>query len=158
MSNEVPEASAPNSILHIMEDPTGWFVHIEPTSTPWSQSSDPVALRVIAPLDGTMVLSPSRSAGFTLAYTPEGNWIPCRVRQIVPTLYVSTPTGFQVASPGYRLPGETDLRELQQRIEAAMREGAMLTIDVKTETGRGIVVLNGAQLPFAVLARAEPDR
>lgn len=160
MNEQVPERSTmPRSILRIAGDPTPWALDIEPVSQPWSQGSDPVALKVIRPLDGTLVLSPRRSAVFTLAHPgPEGTWIPCRVRQVRPTLYFPSPTGFRVDSPGYALSRETDLSVLQQRIEAAMREGTILTIDVTTETGGGIAVLNGAELSFAVLSPGEPDR
>jgi hypothetical protein len=61
-----------------------------------------------------------------------------------------------LASPGYTLAAQYDhhLPALQQDIMAAMAgDGSILAVNVNV-VGGGVVILNGAQLPFAVLSPA----
>ena len=61
-------------------------------------------------------------------------------------------------SPGYMLtPPDTDLETLKQDILAAMRDGTFLTVNISFAGTTGVVMLNGAELPFVVLAAAEPE-
>jgi hypothetical protein len=73
-------------------------------------------------------------------------------------LYIPTVKGLtaDLASPGYTLAAQYDhqLAALQQDIVAAMDgDGSILAVNVNV-VGGGVVILNGAQLPFAVLSPA----
>jgi hypothetical protein len=52
---------------------------------------------------------------------------------------------------------DTDLETLKQDIMAAMREGTFHTVNVSFGGTTGVAMLNGAELPFVVLAAAEPE-
>ena len=146
-----PTSNSPATVLYVGGDPTGWRL-VDPVSAPapWQDSSDPVALAVNWPLFGTLVLAP-RHAGSVgvLEVSPAQSWIPCQI--VLPHLYVPTPGGVSLSAPGYALAVGTDLTALQQSIEAAMRDGIALDVTVSGPSGSGVIVLNGAVLPFAVL-------
>jgi hypothetical protein len=75
---------------------------------------------------------------------PNGVWNP------EPVLYVPSPIGPDVHSnpPNfYTLPSAVDLAALEAEIIAAMTGGTFLPVKV---TG-GVVVINGAAVPFALL-------
>jgi hypothetical protein len=147
----------PASNLQIEGDPTLWGLHETGTPTPrWVTAGDPVALAVITPLEGTLLLAPRRAASFLLYPLPllPGGWVPC-IKLQSPYLYLPSTTGVAADSPGYRLAPGANLEQLQRDILAAMSTGDLLPVTVSIGTGHGTVVLNGAQLPFVVLARAE---
>jgi hypothetical protein len=143
----------PTSILQIQGDPTLWGLADTVAEDPhWRE---PVAIKVVAPVRGTLVLSPARAGSFSLVGPDDRDgWMPA-VEPVFAHLYIPTVQGLTTASPGwYYLASGTDLEDLRHKIMAAMREGSFLTVPVEA-VGGGIVVLNGAQLPFAVLGRGE---
>jgi hypothetical protein len=147
----------PKSVLRIQGDPTLWALPgTEPATPPWSDSSDPVVLQVIGPLVGTLILSPRRAGSLALVPPPLGpGWVPT-FTMVSPFLYIPSADG--VASPGYVLdPPDTDLGTLQQDIVAAMRDSTVLTVSVSSIARSGVVILNGAELPFAVIGQAESN-
>jgi hypothetical protein len=146
----------PQSLLHIQGDPTAWGLRDTPPQNP-NWGSAPVALQIIGPLVGTLVLSPARIGSFALLPPPIGDgWVPTQ-KLVSPFLYIPSATGLPSTSPGYMLAPGTDLAVLQQHIESAMSAGTSLVIDVVSAGRPGVVVLNGAGLPFAVLGEAEGD-
>jgi hypothetical protein len=140
--------------LRIDADPTSWelFKPLEQLPT----FNRPAVLEVYHPLRGELVLSP-RSVGsavfleFSLTIVgtrPNGMPIP------EPFLYLPSPIGPDVHSipPNfYPIPG-VDLAALKAEIIAAMTGGTFLTMNV---TG-GVVVINGAEVPFVVIGPAHP--
>jgi hypothetical protein len=67
-------------------------------------------------------------------------------------LYISTATVLEDASSGYILAPQYDnLDALQESIMDAMRTPGALALNLGT-VGGGVVILSGAQLPFAVIA------
>jgi hypothetical protein len=150
----VPNYPVPMSILHIEGDPTAWgLADVGPQNPNWG--SDPVALAIIGPLTGTLLLAPAHVSGFALVPPPLGDgWIP-GIKAVSPYLYLPDPKGVSSDSPGYWLaPPDTNLDTLQQDIMNAMLDGSSLAVNI-TAVSSGVVVLNGAQLPFVVLGDAE---
>jgi hypothetical protein len=139
--------------LRIDADPTSWELTKGVEHVP--TFSAPVVLPVYHPLAGELVLSP-RSVGsavfleFSLdvfGTRPNGMPVPGEF------LYVPSPTGPNVHSipPNlYTLASAVDRAALQADIIAAMTNGTFLTVNV---TG-GVVVINGAAVPFVVLGPA----
>jgi hypothetical protein len=146
-----PSVPSTNRVLWIEGDPTNWLLaQAQPVPPPWAGSSDPVALAVTHPLEGTLVLSPRRAGSAALVQPPPTNWIPCQLA--IAHIYLPTPAGVSYPSPGYPLAPGTDLQALEQSLMAAMRQGTVLTVDATGYGGSsGALVLNGAVLPFAVL-------
>jgi hypothetical protein len=147
----------PSSILQIEGDPTSWGLRdLEPVDPHWGQ--EPVALAVLGPLFGTLLLSPSRIGSFALTPPlPGDGWIPAFT---LPSshLYIPTPMGVTAKSLGYMLAAsDNDLAALQQRIMNTMSEGTSLTVNVTSAGVSGVVVLNGAELPFAALGPANEN-
>ena len=66
-------------------------------------------------------------------------------------LYVPTPGGPTSEFPGYSLPEGTNLGELSQEIQNAMRTGGTTTTPISTSKGGGKLRINGNALPFVVL-------
>ena len=121
-------------------------------------SGDPVVLAVSEPLAGRLLLSP-RSAGslvfFQPAMDPHHGVVPNGVRLPGQCLYVPSTTGPDPHSnPAryYLLPSGTDLAALEREIKAAMSRGTTVSVDFAGPDEPGVVVLNGAALPFAVLS------
>jgi hypothetical protein len=143
----------PASILQIQGDPTKWGLRDDgPEDHDWTI---PVPLQIIAPVTGTLVLSPTRVGSLSLVPPlPGDGWMPA-FTLIAPHLYIPTPTGMTAGSPGYLLaPPDNNLATLQQNIINAMSgDGSSLTVHINVYGG-GVVVLDGAQLPFAVLGQA----
>jgi hypothetical protein len=117
----------------------------------------PITIQVTAPMQGTLILNP-RAAGtvvLTLPISPRG-WNPSGGGiGTAPLLYVPSVTGPTRSNPGYLLSQSYEMAVLQRDIEAAMSSGTLLSL--QQEAGapdKGVVVLNGAILPFAVLTRA----
>jgi len=151
MSDAAPKPyPIPASILHIQGDPTAWGLKSLPPSNPeWG--TDPIALDLIGPLTGTMLLSPTKVGSLALLPPPPGDgWVPAS-RAVRPYIYLPSAKGEPSASPGYWLAGsDTDLADLQQRILEAMRTGQTITVSIDA-IGPGVVVLNGSELPFVVI-------
>jgi hypothetical protein len=149
MSNPIPR-----SILHIEGDPTSWGLSVVGPADPgWGDA--PVEVAIIAPVAGTLVLSPARVGSFTLVQPPVGDgWMPA-LALVAPHLYVPTATGLTAAAPGYALaPPDDEIPALITKlIDAMSGSGKRTTVQISA-MGGGVVVLNGAQLPFAVVAPA----
>lgn len=143
----------PASVLQIQGDPTLWG--LRDTSAEDPHWREPVAIEIVAPVKGTLVLSPKRVGSFSLVRPDDHDgWMPA-VEPVFPHLYVPSANGLTTASPGYYLPADVNLKELEDKIMTAMRgEASFLTVPIDVVAG-GIVVLNGAQLPFAVLGQGE---
>lgn len=141
--------------LQIGTDPSVWT--FEPASYDQVATAlehpAPIAIEVTAPMQGTLILNP-RAAGtvvLSLPISPRG-WNPSGGGiGTAPLLYVPSVSGPTRSNPGYLLAAKYEITVLQRDIEAAMSGRTLLSLDL--EAG-GVVVLNGAILPFAVLCRA----
>jgi hypothetical protein len=143
--------------LQIGTDPTGWVLeNAEPdtVAAQLSQATGPVVLSVVGPLQGDLVVSPSAAATISVQGPPLGHGAhPSHIAlSSWPVVYLSSPTGPTQDLPGYPLAPSTDLAALEQDIIAAMSGGTFLSIQL-ADIRRGVVLLNGAALDFAVLAR-----
>ena len=147
----------PASILQIEGDPTSWgLATVGPEDPGWH--SDPVAIAIGAPVDGTLILAPARVGGFALtAAAAHNGWMPASLPSGSLYLYIPTTEGITpetAVGSGYILaPPHDNLHALRQSILTAM-SGAGSTLALKVDViGGGVVILNGAQLPFAVVAQ-----
>ena len=148
-----------DSILRIEGDPASWVLQdADHTAVVQELSkSDPVALQVVAPLRGRMVLSPRLAGSVALFHPPGGiGWVTSDITVPTALLYVPSATGPTRQSPGYALASGADLGALEQRIVAAMRDGSVLTVEVSDHLGSGVLTLNGAALLLVVLCPAAP--
>jgi len=140
--------------VRIDADPTTWELTKGVDGVPGTKV--PEVLEVYHPLLGDLVLSP-RSVGSsvfleyrlldTYGTRPNGYPIP---KGEAGALYLPTPIGLapHIQPPNlYGLGSPANLAVLKADIIAAMTKGTFLTVEV---TG-GEVVINGAELPFAVL-------
>lgn len=94
--------------------------------------------------------------GAKLAADPHGGFF-YGTKLASPCLYLPNCTVAAPGSPGYVLSGSgANLEALQQAIMTAMGDGTLLTVDVSIGGIDGMVVVNGAELPFVVLVTAEP--
>jgi hypothetical protein len=139
--------------LCVEGDPTQWGLR-ERVITGLTDGG-PLALHVVAPLAGTLLLAPRRAGSLFVRPLPgDTGWVPC-VKLPDPYLYLPSTSGLAAHSPGYMLASGTNLQTLQADIMTAMREGTLLTVSASLGELTGTVVLNGAELAFAVLADAE---
>ena len=106
-------------------DPTFWSLNpgldSQPMADQLATSTDPISVPVTEPLAGTMLISP-RCAGSVAIFDQMmiGGWIPSGVKAPSSVLYVPTPA-VRPRIPGYSLPEGTNLGELSQEIQNAMR-------------------------------------
>lgn len=143
--------------LKIQGDPTSWGLAAAAPQNGWSDT--PVAIPIITPVAGTLILNPARVGSFALTLAIYANgWIHGDEPVPVPShnLYIPTTSGLSTHSNGYPLGLQADLPTLQQSILDAMTTGSMLPVGVEAD-GIGMVILNGAQLPFAVIAEAQSN-
>ena len=147
----------PASILRIEGDPTSWGLKtVGPEDPGWRD--DPVAVAIGAPVDGTLILSPARVGSFALTSPGAHNgWMPASLPSGSLYLYIPTTAGItpeSAAGSGYILAApHDDLDALRESIMTAM-SGTGSTLALKVDViGGGVVILNGAQLPFAVVAQ-----
>jgi hypothetical protein len=134
--------------LRIDADPTTWELSKAVEDVP--TSTVPVVLPVDHPLKGNLVLS-GRSMGSAvyLEFFIEGTHANGMLLG-GSVLYVPSPLGpdvYSIPKNVYTLPDAVDRAELQADIIAAMTDGTFLTVNVKG----GVVVINGAEVPFVVL-------
>lgn len=153
MNHPAGQAELVAGYLKIQGDPTSWGLAAAPPQDGWSDT--PVAIPVVTPVAGTLLLSPARAGSFALTLGIYANgWVHGGPIEIAsPHLYIPTTAGVKAGSQGYPLPAQYDLPALQQSILDAMTTGSILPVVVEAD-GIGVVVLNGAQLPFAVLAES----
>jgi hypothetical protein len=137
-------------------DPTFWSLNPGADSQPMADllatSTDPISVPVTEPLAGTMLISP-RCAGSVaiLDQMPIESWIPSGVKAPSAVLYVPTATGPTAEFPGYSLAGETNLGDLSQEIQGAMKTGGAITTPITTSKGAGKLRIDGSALAFVVL-------
>jgi hypothetical protein len=144
-----------NNVLRIEGDPASWILYdatIEALARRLHHSVDPIALRVVAPLQGRLVLSP-RCAGSVALLAPPGGvgWVPGHIMLPASLIYVASVTGPTQDFHGYALTSSVDLDDLERKIMAAMDEGTVITVEISDGTESGVLVLNGATLPLVVL-------
>jgi hypothetical protein len=149
-----------NNILCIEGDPASWVLadaQIQAVAAELGKSGDPVILDVVAPLKGRLVLS-AKSAGSVVLLSPPGGagWIPSGIHLPRAHLYVPSATGPTADAPGYALAQSADLAALEQDIVAAMRQGTFITVEIAAGLQNGVLVVNGAALPLAVLCPPNP--
>jgi len=144
----------PGSFLQISGDPTQWGLReIVPTNPGWT---GPVSLPIILPVEGTLVLSPTKVGGMALSYPDEQNgWMPAAVT--APQLYIPTTTGLKKGGDGYLLAApDNNPQALVEKLLTTMRDGS--TVSVARDIVRGgVVIINGAVLPFAVVMPIGPS-
>jgi hypothetical protein len=143
----------PGSFLQIAGDPTVWGLRDVVAHPDWT---DPVALPIILPVEGTLVLSPAAVGGLALSYPDEHNgWMPAAVT--APQLYIPTATGLKAGATGYPLAApDNDVEALTEKLITAMSDGSTITVALGLVLG-GAVMINGAVLPFAVVMAAGPS-
>jgi hypothetical protein len=148
------------NILHIEGDPASWVlddVQIQTVAQELGQSGRPVILDVVAPLKGRLVLSAKSAGSVALLGPPSGvGWTPGGIILPHAHLYVPSAAGPTVQAPGYALAQSADLTKLEHDIVTAMRHGTFITVEVAEGLQDGILVLNGAALPLAVLCPPSP--
>jgi hypothetical protein len=147
MSNPTGTPVRPASILYIEGGPTEWGLRdVGPENPGWA---DPVSLPIVVPVEGTLVLSPAKVGGLALVDPDWHNgWVPATVA--APQLYM--PSGTSLAA--YPLaPPDDDTEALVERIMTAMRTDSTITVALGI-VGGGVVLLNGAVLPYVAVAPA----
>lgn len=147
-----------SSVLKIQGDRTQWGLRNVPPQDPgWNDG--PVVLDIVTPVVGTLILSPARVGSFALTAGIYGNgWHPGGPAQLVsPYLYIPNVTGWTTTSHGYPLAADTNFTELQQSITGAMTTGSTFSVNTEVPLGGGVVILNGAQLPFVVIAEVQTN-
>jgi hypothetical protein len=154
MSDPAGQTELPASFLKIQGDPTSWGLPTAPPQDGWNNG--PVAIDIITPVTGTLILSPARAGSFALTAGKYNNgWVGGDpIKLATPYLYIPTTSGLKPDTRGYPLAPQYDnLPALQRSIMDAMTTGSTLTVSVNVPGG-GVVILNGGQLPFAVLTEA----
>jgi hypothetical protein len=156
--NQPVQAALPASYLKIQGDPTHWGLRTVPPQDPgWNDS--PVAIDITTPVAGSLILSPARVGSFALfaatGVVPFNGWAHGGPIELVSLfLYIPTTSGLKAVSSGFPIAAQPDLAALRQSIVHAMTTGTTLKVNIDASDG-GVVILNGAQLPFAVLADAQ---
>jgi hypothetical protein len=148
----------PGLRLQIGTDPTVWVVPgaaEDALARELSQAADPLVLPVAAPFQGRLVLSAQGAATVSVLRAPvavgahpTGVAAPGR-----PVLHLPSVTAASQELPGHELNPDTDLAALEREIVAALASGNRLILHTGGGPGGGVLVLNGAVLDFAVLAR-----
>lgn len=133
-------------ILRIDGDPATWVLREAIDAGQLTGPGDPPALQVTSPLQGTLLVS-RRSASVALLGPDPVGWLPGHIMLPAPVLYLPSPAGPTTTDRGYDLPPEANLAQVQGDIAAAMSAGTVVTVTARG----GVLVLNGAALPFAVL-------
>jgi hypothetical protein len=137
-------------------DPTIWTLK-NPISDPAqiTKSSVPLALGVIRPLNGILLLSVKAAAFVTLFPASSGpqpmGWI--YDDHPVPSLFFLYLPSVSIPATGPVLyqTTPTTLAELQNAITTAMTSSQRVPVSFEAAGGVGQVVVNGATLPFAVI-------
>jgi hypothetical protein len=158
MNNPQPTENFPfpTDRLRFAGDPTEWGVNLVGTVlTPGA----PVALLVSGPVAGKLLLAPTQAGSLPLPVIgPLPGWVPC-VMLPSPYLYLPSPVGVDAESPGYMLAGPyTDVEALQGSIMEAMSNRTELDVSITNDGRTSTLVVNGAEVPFVVLAVARPEQ
>lgn len=134
------------SCLQIEGDPTRWWI-VEQLPASELTAGQPLTVTSLAPIEGILVLSP-KSATVAVLNAPSAT-PPAPLNLPGEIIYVPTAAGPSAGHVGYVLAGDVDLGSLSSQIAAAMHSGQRQTVALD---GGGTLVLNGAELTFAVLA------
>ena len=138
-----------SSYLQIQGDPTKWWPVQPVQASQLTGPAVPVAIR--APLFGTLLIS-SRAGSVALVDPGPAGVVPSDADILLESIYVPTVTGPSASGTVHELPPGTNLANLQSEIATLMSEGKSQTITVGSAiSGGGVLVLNGATLPFVVL-------
>lgn len=131
--------------LQIQGDPTTWKLS-EPIDASALTSEQPFQATILAGRSGTLILSGRAMASAALSGV--GNAIPSGAEPVsLPFLYLPSTAALEPDRLGYALPEGTNLSAVQAEITAAMGQGTVCTVP----SNDGVLVLNGATLPFVVL-------
>jgi hypothetical protein len=131
--------------FQVTGDPTQWS---PVQSLQASQlTGQALTIEVAAPLAGALVLSPNFAGVAVFTQSP----IATALDLASPVIYLPTATGPSASSAGYALPASANLTTLASQIAALMLNGTSQTIAL---ADGGELVLNGANLSFAVLCPA----
>jgi hypothetical protein len=137
-------------------DPTIWTLR-DPISDPAeiTESSAPLALGVIRPLNGILLLSAKAAAFVTLFPSPSTpqpmGWI-FDDHPVTSLFFLYLPSvSIPATGPVLYQPVATTLAELQEAITKAMTSSHRVAVSFETAGSVGQVVVNGATLPFAVI-------
>jgi hypothetical protein len=124
-----------------------------------AQATGPIVLPALVPaggqvVSGRLVLSPQTAGTVALTELPEPGWIPSYA--VAPQARICVPSAAPASDVpySYTLTARTDPEQLESDVTDAMQNGTTLTLDVSTDTGQGVVVLNGARLSFVVIIPA----
>ncbi|MGO9504019.1 MAG: hypothetical protein ACLPUO_21160 [Streptosporangiaceae bacterium] len=147
-----------DDFLVIQGDPTQWKLSEPIEASALTASGPPLALAVVEPLAGTLLLSCRAAASVVLSNPGPHGAIPSGAIPLAMTvMYLPTAAGVSTESAGaavwYPLDA-ADLTALEAEITAAMTQGTLASVGFISVGGSGVVVLNGARLPFVVLAPA----
>jgi hypothetical protein len=138
--------------LRIEGDPTIWQLD-QPVDIS-QRTGETISLAVKKPLIGTLLLS-RRVASVAAFNEPDvDGGVPNDVVIPVSAIYLPTASGPSAESHGYVLASPVDLTGLASKISAAMNASSQLTIELGSGLTAGVLVLNGATLPFVVLCPA----
>ncbi len=152
-----------SQLMWIEGDPNIWRLRDDVSAADLSESREPFRVTVLSPLEGTLLLSPKASVALYDTLSPNHPVHPngC-IHLRVPSLYLPTMTvlktrpvsAYQVEFP---LRPETNLAQLEREIAAAMTHGRSHKVPFNSVDETGILVLNGATLPFVVLCPSTGD-
>ena len=151
-------------ILRTGSDPASWVVaggDYEGLVAQLSRPAAPVVVDVISPLKGRLVLSP-RAAGSVVILQPSGggtiwqpfDWNPGGIiKPSAPSVYLASPAGPWAGTSLYTVSADINAQGVEQDIIAAMSDDTkrILTLPVSDAAGTGMLVVDGATLPFAVV-------
>jgi hypothetical protein len=151
-----------NLVMHIGSDPASWIVpdrDYEGLAAQLREATAPVVVQVVDPLAGQLVLSPRAAGSVVILQPPPGgdwnpsDWNPSRgPRPSAPIVYLASPSGPGTGSR-YAVSADVDADTVVHNIKTAMSGEATrtLTLPVYGPAGTGLMVIDGATLPFAVV-------
>jgi hypothetical protein len=141
-----------------------WILTDQISLAKLAKADKPQSLGVAGPLTGTMLLSAKGAASITLLPSSDGTpssggppiptgWIPGEVAMLTPHLYLRSATPEVALHSLYPLPTRVDALELAGQIKDAMDKGTRSTVYFGANDRGPGVVLNGAELVFAVITQ-----
>jgi hypothetical protein len=142
--------------LRVNADPAQWTVSgTDPVSLAEeiAAAAGPLVIPVLEPVRGRLILSARAAGSVAVAESPERGtgWIPSDVNAPYSLLYVPGAPEGDAAAPGFSVPPSVDVHACEQSIVKAMREGTTVSVAMTDGVRDGVIVLNGATLPFAAL-------
>lgn len=146
------------STLRINDSTVTWYLErsdAEALVAGLTGGAGPVAVAVLAPLAGRLVVSAGAPASVAvIAEPPIVDWLPSHIE--VPAAYLYVPSAYEPTKehPGYQLASGTDLTELEAMLQAAIRDGTTIHVEVSDQQSSGVLILNGGNLAYAVLAHS----